>query len=49
MNRALAMLPNARLIWMEDSIHDVPVQRPLEVADVIMDVENEGFFSVTTA
>jgi pimeloyl-ACP methyl ester carboxylesterase len=49
MNRALATLPNARLIWMEDSIHDVPVQRPSEVAGVIMDVENEGFFSVTAA
>ena len=43
-NQALAMLPNARLIWMEDSIHDVPVQRPSEVAQVIRQVEQEGFF-----
>ena len=43
-NQALAMLPNARLIWMEDSIHDVPVQRPYEVAQLVVDVEREGFF-----
>jgi hypothetical protein len=29
---------------MEDSIHDVPVQRPHEVSQAILDVELEGFF-----
>ena len=42
--QALATLPKARLIWMEDSIHDVPVQRPYEVAQTIHEVEREGFF-----
>jgi len=43
-NQALAILPNARLIWMEDSIHDVPIQRPAEVAQTIHAAEKEGFF-----
>jgi hypothetical protein len=44
MGQALATLPNARVIWMEDSIHDVPVQRPYEVSRVVLDAELEGFF-----
>ena len=43
--QALAKLPKARVIWMEDSIHDVPIQRPSEVAQVIRTVEKEGFFA----
>ncbi len=43
-DQALAILPNARVIWMEDSIHDVPIQRPYEVSQLILDVEREGFF-----
>ena len=42
--QAISLLPQARLIWMEDSIHDVPVQRPSYVAQVILEVEQEGFF-----
>ena len=42
--RAASLLPATRLVWMEDSIHDVPVQRPLEVAQAILDAEREGFF-----
>lgn len=34
--RALALLPHARLHWFEDSIHDVPLQRPTLVAEVII-------------
>ena len=41
--RALDLLPNARLVWMEDSIHDVPVQRPAAVAQVIREAEADGF------
>ena len=42
--QALARLPNARVVWMEDSIHDVPIQRPYEVSQAIMDAERQGFF-----
>ena len=30
--RALRTLPRSRVHWMEDSVHDVPVQRPEQVA-----------------
>lgn len=42
--RALSLLSQGRLVWMEDSIHDVPVQRPAEVSQVILDANREGFF-----
>jgi hypothetical protein len=29
---------------MEDSIHDVPVQKPGEVAEVVLQYLREGFF-----
>lgn len=29
------LLPNSELVWLEDSIHDVPLQRPQLVADTI--------------
>jgi pimeloyl-ACP methyl ester carboxylesterase len=32
---ALAALPNGRLHWMEETVHDVPFQRPAELADLI--------------
>ena len=44
LTRALSLLPQGRLVWMEDSIHDVPVQRPAEVSQVIRDANGEGFF-----
>ena len=34
----MATLPNARLLWMEETGHDVPLQRPVELADAIAGV-----------
>jgi pimeloyl-ACP methyl ester carboxylesterase len=31
--RALELQPAARVRWFEDSVHDVPLQRPEELAD----------------
>lgn len=31
-DRALALLPTARTIWFEDTMHDIPLQRPAELA-----------------
>lgn len=42
--RAEALLPRTRTAWLEDSIHDVPLQRPETVADVIFQVDDDGFF-----
>jgi pimeloyl-ACP methyl ester carboxylesterase len=30
--RALRLLPDARAVWFEDTMHDVPLQRPAELA-----------------
>jgi pimeloyl-ACP methyl ester carboxylesterase len=30
-------LRDGRVIWMEDSIHDIPIQRPAELATAIID------------
>jgi pimeloyl-ACP methyl ester carboxylesterase len=30
--RAAGLLPDARVAWFEDSLHDIPLQRPLELA-----------------
>ena len=35
-SRAQALLPQGRVLWMEDTIHDVPLQRPRELADLIL-------------
>lgn len=37
-------LPKSKTVWLEDSIHDVPIQRPELVADVIKSHLSEGFF-----
>ena len=37
-------LPRSKTVWMEDSIHDVPVQRPELVADTIREHIQSGFF-----
>ena len=37
-------LPRSRTVWMEDSIHDVPVQRPEVVAATIREHIQDGFF-----
>jgi pimeloyl-ACP methyl ester carboxylesterase len=42
--KAVSLLPSTRVHWMEDSIHDVPVQKPEEVAEVILRHVREGFF-----
>ena len=33
--RALRLLPDARAVWFEDTMHDVPLQRPAELAEVL--------------
>ena len=42
--RAESRLANAKTVWMEDSIHDVPLQRPELVASTIADHITGGFF-----
>ena len=37
-------LPISKTVWLEDSIHDVPIQRPELVADVIKSHLSDGFF-----
>ena len=34
---ALSLLQNGRVTWLEDSVHDVPLQRPELVAEAILD------------
>ena len=38
------LLPRSKTVWMEDSIHDVPVQRPKLVANTIREHILNGFF-----
>ena len=42
--RAAQLLPSARTVWMEDSVHDVQIQRPQTVAQTIIDAFADGFF-----
>ena len=42
--RAESRLPTSKTVWMEDSIHDVPLQRPELVATTIADHITGGFF-----
>lgn len=42
--RAESLLPRGKTVWMEDSIHDVPIQRPQLVASTIATHINNGFF-----
>jgi pimeloyl-ACP methyl ester carboxylesterase len=35
---AAAALPNGRLLWMEDTVHDIPLQRPAALAEAIESV-----------
>jgi pimeloyl-ACP methyl ester carboxylesterase len=42
--KAIKLLPLSKTIWLEDSIHDVPLQRPQLVADVIREHVKNGFF-----
>lgn len=41
---AQKLLPRVQVVWLEDSIHDVPVQRPELVAGSISDAIKSGFF-----
>ena len=38
------LLPRSKTAWLEDSIHDVPVQRPELVAETIREHIHSGFF-----
>ena len=38
------LLPTSRTVWLEDSVHDVPLQRPELVARVIANHAHDGFF-----
>ena len=41
---AKSLLPVSKTVWLEDSIHDVPVQRPELVAGLIKEHIDSGFF-----
>ena len=41
---AVDALPKGKVVWLEDSVHDVPVQRPALVAGVIKEHVESGFF-----
>ncbi len=41
---AEGLLPNSKTVWLENSIHDVPVQRPELVAEIIREHILAGFF-----
>ena len=44
MEKAKGLLKRSTVHWMEDAIHDVPVQKPGEVAEVILRYFRDGFF-----
>ncbi len=43
-DEAQQQLPNSKTVWLEDSIHDVPIQRPELVADLLKSHMADGFF-----
>ena len=43
-NRAINLLPKGKAVWLEDSIHDVPIQRPELVSDTLNSHLSNGFF-----
>ena len=43
-NRALNLLPNGKAVWLENSIHDVPIQRPELVSDTLETHISNGYF-----
>ena len=43
--QAEVLLPRVRTVWLEDSIHDVPLQHPELVADTLLQAHDDGFFS----
>ena len=44
MARAASLIPTSKTVWLEDSIHDVPLQRPELVANTIREHIQGGFF-----
>ena len=42
---ASRIIPNLQVAWMNDSIHDLPLQRPSELADLIADFDNKVVLS----
>jgi 3-oxoadipate enol-lactonase len=44
LEEAEELLLKSKTVWLEDSIHDVPIQRPELVADVIKSHLADGFF-----
>jgi pimeloyl-ACP methyl ester carboxylesterase len=44
MAMAASLLPVSKTVWLENSIHDVPLQRPELVANTIREHINNGFF-----
>ncbi len=42
--KAASLLPMSKTVWLEDSMHDVPIQRPQLVADVIREHILGGYF-----
>jgi hypothetical protein len=41
---AEAIIPKSRIVRLENSIHDVPLQKPLLVAKILSAAIKEGFF-----
>ena len=41
---AVAAMAKAEVVWLEDSVHDVPLQRPELVASIIAEHIKRGFF-----
>ena len=44
MAKAASLIPTSKTVWLEDSIHDVPLQRPELVASTIREHIKSGFF-----
>ena len=42
---AAGSMPRSKVVWLEDSVHDVPLQCPELVASVVREHIQEGFFS----
>ena len=47
--RAESLLPARRTVWLENSIHDVPLQRPELVATTILEQIRAGYFDAANA
>lgn len=45
--RAREALAKCAVVWMEESVHDVPIQRPRELADILRRYVQGGFFPGT--